>query len=221
TEKAAYTIRNDLQEVRELGIEVIPNQKTPRKFRGKTLKLQEVNLTTLKSFLASLNEDISNVDAVAIAVQDHGAYPEGMSNRRFRIQKMKDLLEETGAPEDLMFREDEVPSDFLRMKAAVQASKRQIPEAETLIMDTSPAAILGCLTSPSTPKSKASLVVNVGNGHTMAAIISRGKIVGLMEHHTRLMDSQKMEQILIDFADGELTNEGVFDDNGHGLFLFI
>lgn len=219
TKRAAYTIRNDLQEVRELGIEVVSNQKPPQNFSGKTLKLQEVDLTGLNHFLASLNEDLSQVDAVAIAVQDHGVYPKGTSNRRFRIRKMRDLLEERGNPEDLMFREDGVPSYFLRMKASVQASKRQLPEAEAVVMDTSVAAVLGCLTSPSMAKSKASLVVNVGNGHTMAAIIAKGKIVGLMEHHTRLMNTQKMEQILIDFTDGKLTNEGVFNDNGHGLFF--
>jgi len=40
-----------------------------------------------------------------------------------------------------------------------------------------------------------------------------------MEHHTRLLNPQKIERLLINFADGKLSNEEVFKDNGHGLFF--
>jgi len=62
------------------------------------------------------------------------------------------------------------------------------------------------------------LAVNVGNGHTMAAIVSRGEVIAVLEHHTRLLNPQKMEKLLKDFADGKLSNETVFEDNGHGMF---
>jgi uncharacterized protein (DUF1786 family) len=40
-----------------------------------------------------------------------------------------------------------------------------------------------------------------------------------MEHHTQLLNPRKIERLLIDFADGKLTDEEVFKDNGHGLFF--
>ena len=219
TENAAYTVRNDLDEVRELGIEIIAGENEPRNFKGETLTIEEVNFAKMQKFLIEFDETLSDVDVVAIAVQDHGVFPKGMSNRKFRIQKMKELLKESSRPETLAFTEEEIPSCFLRMKSATLASRRQLPRAKVLLMDTSPAAILGCMKDPVVEKADPVLAVNVGNGHTMAAITSEGKIVGVMEHHTRLLNSQKIERLLVTFADGKLSDEEVFKDNGHGLFF--
>ena len=219
TENAAYTLRNDLDEVRELGIETLSGENEPNDFRGDTLIIEEVNLMKLDGFLTEFNETLSDVDVVAVAVQDHGVFPKGMSNRRFRIQKVRELLEGNPRPENLAFKEGEIPSYFLRMKSAAQSSRRQLPKAEVLVMDTSPAAILGCLKDPDVERAGPVLAVNVGNGHTMAAIISGGRIIGIVEHHTRLLNPQKIEQILINFADGKLSDEEVFEGNGHGLFF--
>jgi uncharacterized protein (DUF1786 family) len=219
TENAAYTIRNDLDEVREVGIEIITEENVPRDFKGETMTIEEVNILKLQGFLTEFHETLSDVNVVAIAVQDHGVFPKGTSNRRFRIQKIKELLERNPRPEGLAFWEDEVPSCFLRMKSAAQVSRRQLPKAKVLVMDTSPAAILGCLKDPAVNEADPVLAVNVGNGHTMAAIISGGNIVGVMEHHTRLLNPQKIERLLINFADGRLSDEEVFKDGGHGLFF--
>jgi uncharacterized protein (DUF1786 family) len=218
TENAAYTVRNDLDQVRELGIEVV-GERQPEVFTGETIKIQEVNLERLGTFLAGFNESLSDVDIVAIAVQDHGVSPKGMSDRRFRIRKMRELLEKDPRPENLAFKRQEIPSCFLRMKSAAKVSKRQLPGAEILVMDTSPAAILGCLRDPIVERADPVLAVNVGNAHTMATVISDGRIIGLLEHHTRLLNPQKIERTLIDFADGELSDEEVFQDDGHGLFF--
>jgi len=219
TENAAYAIRNDLDEVRELGIEVVTGEKKPASFEGEIMNVEEVNLMQLQAFLNGFGETLSDIDVVAVAVQDHGVFPKGTSNRRFRIQKMRELLEGSPKPENLAFREEEIPSYYLRMRSAAQAARRQLPKASVLLMDTSPDAILGCLRDQSVEKVDPVLVVNVGNGHTMAAIISKGDIVGLMEHHTRLLNPQKIGQLLVNFADGKLSDEEVFKDNGHGLFF--
>jgi len=54
----------------------------------------------------------------------------------------------------------------------------------------------------------------------MAAILLDGNIVGIMEHHTHaLLNPKKIERLLIDFANGKLSDEQIFKDNGHGLFF--
>lgn len=219
TEKTAYTIRNDLNEVKSLGVEIVKDENKPRDFQGKTLTIEEINLKKLKLFLSEFGETLSDVDVVALAVQDHGVFPKGISNRKFRIEKMGELLRENPRPENLAFKEEEIPSCFLRMKSAVQASKNQMREAKVLVMDTSPDAIMGCLKDQAVDNADKILAVSVGNGHTMAAIISNNEIVGIMEHHTRLLNPPKIERLLINFANGDLSDEEVFNDNGHGLFL--
>lgn len=217
TEEAAFTVRNDLEQVKQFGIE-IHEDREPRGFMGRTLVIEEINIDKLQRAFALFGESSPDIDFVAIAVQDHGVFPKGMSNRRFRIKTMRELLKRNPRPEAFAFKDDEIPSYYLRMKSAVQAAKRQLPTAKALLMDTSPDAILGCLKDPAAEKADPILAVNIGNGHTMAAIISSGEIIAVMEHHTRLLKPKKIEQLLIDFADGKLTDEEIFKDNGHGLF---
>jgi len=218
TEKTAYTIRNDLDEVKQFGIEIVQNEEHPKDFQGETLTIEEVNIKQLQTFLSEFGENLSDTDIVAVAVQDHGVYPKGLSNRKFRIQKIKDQLNQNPKIENLSFKEKEIPPCFLRMQSAAQASKRQLPKAKVLLMDTAPAAILGSLQDPSTEKASNILAVNVGNGHTMAATITNGKIAAILEHHTSLLNPKKIEQLLIDFANGDITDIEVYNDNGHGLF---
>jgi uncharacterized protein (DUF1786 family) len=217
TENAAYTVRNNLEQVQEMRIEVVQDTE-PENFEGETIALEEVNIEKLRGLLKFFGEPFSDIDFVAVAVQDHGVFPEEMSNRRFRINKMRELLEKNPKPEAFAFRENEIPPYYSRMRSAVHASKRQLPNAQVLVMDTSPDAILGCLMDPVVENADPILAVNVGNGHTMAAIISKGEITAVLEHHTRLLNPQKMERLLRDFADGKLSDEDVFEDNGHGMF---
>ncbi|UCE96785.1 MAG: DUF1786 domain-containing protein [Candidatus Bathyarchaeota archaeon] len=217
TEYSAYSVRNDLAEVEELGIKLVKDGLEG--FKGETLMVREINIEELKGFLAVFGEDLSDVDYVAIAVQDHGVFPKGVSNRRSRIEKLNQLLVRNPKPEAFAFMEDEIPQHFLRMKSAAQASRRQLPSGRVLLMDTSPDAILGCLMDPIVEKMDPILAVNLGNGHTMSAIISSGEILAVMEHHTRLLNPQKIEKLLINFANGEISDEEVFNENGHGLFF--
>jgi uncharacterized protein (DUF1786 family) len=217
TTQAAYTVRNDLDEVRQLGMQV--TEEAPEGFRGETITIEEVNVTKLQGFLAPFGEPLSDVNYVAVAVQDHGVFPRGASNRRFRIKTMKELLERDPKPETLAFWEDEIPPHFKRMKAAAQAARRQVPDAQVLVMDTSLDAILGCLVDPVVGDADPVLVLNVGNGHTIAAIISNAEVGALMEHHTRLLPPPKLERLLRRFADGTVSDAEVFQANGHGLFF--
>ena len=218
TENAAYTVRNRLDEVRELGIEIVAEGGKPPGFEGEILTIEEVNLRQLQAFLTKSGETLSDVDVVAVAVQDHGTFPAGRSNRRFRIQTLRELLQDHPKPENLAFKKSEIPAHFVRMISAAQASLRQLPQAQVLLMDTSPDAVLGCLKDHTVEKLRTTLAVNVGNGHTMAALISDDNIVGVMEHHTRMLTPQKIERFLVEFANGKLADEQVFGDNGHGVF---
>ncbi len=218
TKAAAYTVRNDLDQVKELGIKIVENA-TLKSFKGQTLVTEEVNIRKLQCALAFFDESFTDTDFVAIAVQDHGVPPKGESNRRFRIEKTRQLLERNPKPETFAFLGDDIPPHYLRMRSAAYASKRQLPNAEVVVMDTSQDAIVGCLRDPVVERANPILAVNVGNNHTMAAIISNGEITAIMEHHTRLLSPKKLEHLLIKFADGKLSDDEVFMDNGHGVIF--
>jgi len=206
-ESAAYSIRNDLDEVKSMGIEV---GKKPETNRFEELEIQEVNLLVFEKFFSNFGEDLK-VDVIAIAVQDHGVSPQGVSDRAFRFENMERMIRKDNRPETFHFLENTIPDYYLRMKSAVKAVRRD-SAAPVLLMDTAFSAILGCLEEAGGH----SLIVNVGNGHTIAALLIEKKIEGLYEHHTHELTPEKMEHDLRLFVLGELDGKKVFEENGHG-----
>ena len=206
-ESAAYSIRNDLDEVKSMGIEV---GNKPETNHFQELEIHEVDLPLFEKFLSNFGEDL-NVDVIAIAVRDHGVSPKGVSDRVFRFENMEKMLRKDNRPETFHFLEDSIPDYYLRMKSALAAVKRAL-SVPVLVMDTCFSAILGCLDEVIGP----SLVVNMGNGHTIAALLVEKRIVGLYEHHTHELTPEKMEHDLRLFVRGELDGKKVFEENGHG-----
>ncbi|RLI04738.1 hypothetical protein DRO26_04020 [Candidatus Bathyarchaeota archaeon] len=217
-ETSAFTLRNNLEEVESLGIKIVKNEAELEKFEGVTIELREINLDVLNSFLEKFNEKITDVDFVAVGVQDSGVAPPEISNRKFRLQKLEEFLRKKPLLESLAFGEDEVPSFFLRMKSAVESVKKQLPTAKVLVMDTAPAAILGCLKDPVVEEKDSVLVVNMGNAHTLAVLVHEDHVCGMVEHHTRMLKPRKAEWLLENFKSGSLTDDAVYEDGGHGLF---
>jgi uncharacterized protein (DUF1786 family) len=216
TEKAAQSIRNDPDEVRQMGIVIREDSELPEGFNGDRLILEEVSPLRYEEFLRWQEETLMDTDVVAIAVKDHGSAPKGTSSRRFRMGKLEEALRADPSTVGLAFTDSTVPPYLTRMLSGVQTSKRQLPDARVMMMDTSPAAIEGCLMDPSVAGLDPVMAVNVGNGHTMAAIISEGRILGIAEHHTGMLDPGKLGRMLVDLAEGRLTDRDVFEDGGHG-----
>jgi uncharacterized protein (DUF1786 family) len=218
TQNAAYTVRNLLEQVTDLGIEIVPENSDFSGSDGVTIFLNEIPFKEIHDFVSTFDETLLDVDVVAIAVQDHGVFPQEVSNRQFRISKIHEILSQNPVPESLAFIEGAIPHCFLRMRAAAKESRLQLPNAKVILMDTAPAAVLGCLQDSAVRSHDPVLAVNVGNGHTMATIISGGQVIGVMEHHTRALTPPKIERLLIQFGDGQLSNDDVFQDGGHGAF---
>ena len=98
-ESAAYSIRNDLDEVKSMGIEV-GRGLNPTIFRS--WRSERSISPFLKNFLSQFGEDLK-VDVIAIAVQDHGVSPKGVSDRAFRFENMEAMLRKDNRPEAFHF----------------------------------------------------------------------------------------------------------------------
>jgi len=92
TGKAAQSIRNDPDEVRQMGIVIREDSGLPEGFNGNRLILEEVSPLRYEEFLRWQEETLMDTDVVAIAVKDHGSAPKGESSRRFGMGKLKDAL---------------------------------------------------------------------------------------------------------------------------------
>jgi uncharacterized protein (DUF1786 family) len=218
TPEAAYSIRNNLDDVTSLGITIA--EAPPPGFAGATLELDELDLEHLCEFLRHAGEDPGDLDAVAAAVQDHGAYRAGESNRKTRLRHMMVRMREDPRPSSLSYLAHEVPDTFPRLLSAARRLRERFPSSRVLVMDTSPAAVAGCLADARVAQHAGGnlLLVNAGNGHTLACLLRAGRVVGLLEHHTRKLEAAAFAAYLARFCDGEARDEDPFLADGHGLF---
>ena len=205
--EAAASVRDNLDSVRQLGITI---GQPSGDFNGARLLIKEVDIARLKDFLAHFAEDM-DVAAVAIAVQDHGVSAEGKSDREFRFDVIAQRLQDNSAPESLACWAEEVPPFFTRMTSLVKSLRKEF-SGPVLLMDTAFCAVLGCTEDYQSP----SLIVNVGNDHTLCVLMKGGKIEGLLEHHTGMLTSEKLRGLVTRFSRRDITCREVYEDGGHG-----
>jgi uncharacterized protein (DUF1786 family) len=210
TPDAARTFDDDLERVTAMGIRIIdaPNGAgAARRVELRDLYATEL-MTALRAFGVS-----TTFDAVAVAVFDHGAAPPGVSDRRFRFDYLRDQVERGIGLSGFGFLAAEIPERMTRMRAVAGSWTGSEP---LFVMDTGPAAILGALEDTRVRSADRVMVANLGNFHTIAALLEGGEIRGLLEHHTGELTKTRLEGYLEALAAGTLSNQAVFDDMGHG-----
>jgi uncharacterized protein (DUF1786 family) len=210
TPDAARTFDDDLERVAAMGVRIVDSGAAANGARR--LELHDFYLAELVEALRAFG--VSTVfDAIAVAVFDHGAAPPDVSDRRFRFDYLRDQVERGIGLEGFGFLASEIPARMTRMQAVARTWTGPEP---LFLMDTGPAAILGALDDAVVAAADPVVVVNVGNFHTIAALLHGRRIAGLFEHHTGELTRPKLEQYLDALATGTLSNDQVFDDMGHG-----
>src|SRR5207245_10317254 len=120
-------------------------------------------------------------DAVAVAVFDNSATPPGVSDRRVRFDYLRGQVERGIGLAGFGFLSAEIPARMPRMQAVAGSWTGSEP---LFLMDTGPAAILGALDDVVVAASDPVIVLNLGNFHSIAALLADRRILGLFEHHT-------------------------------------
>ncbi len=217
TPEAAKTFHDDLEKVEEMGVEIIGAKEGRSLIRRgvKVIRTRDIDLNLVLNNLRGFGLKV-NLGGVAVAVQDHGEAPKGTSNRRFRFENIRKLLEAEPRAFSLCFKREEIPEYFTRMHAVSRSLKTQ---ENLLLMDSGFAAILGSLEDPEVNRRERKLVVNIGNGHTLGAYLKGLDILALFEHHTSGIDAGGLESLLKKLATGILSNDEIYQDGGHGAWI--
>jgi uncharacterized protein (DUF1786 family) len=210
TPDAARTFDDDLERVTAMGVRIVDAPNAAGSTR--VLELRDVYTAELMTALGAFDVNTA-FDAVAVAVFDHGAAPPGVSDRRFRFDYLREQVERGIGLTGFGFLADEIPERMTRMRAAASSWTGSEP---LFVMDTGPAALLGALEDTRLRSMDRVMIANLGNFHTIAALLERRQIRGLLEHHTGELTQPKLEGYLEALAAGTLSNQAVFDDMGHG-----
>jgi uncharacterized protein (DUF1786 family) len=217
TPGAAATFSDDPAEVAALGVRTVGEDEASavvRRGGHLVLEADDVDLAGIRSALAATGLEMDLL-GVAVAVQDHGAAPPGESDRRFRF----------GLLREAMAREADVAAQAWDRRTLAPCRTRMagvlsgLADVErVVVMDTGFAALTGLLLDQHLAGRRLRLLVNAGNGHTVAALLEGTRLRALFEHHTRCLDALLLRRRLRGLLDGTLTDETVFAEGGHGLW---
>jgi len=206
TAKAAATISDNLERVKSLGVEIM--EEVPD--GAQVISTGDIDTVALRRAFGLFDLELPR--DVAVAVQDHGYSPQ-RSNRLVRFEHLTHAIRCGGTLEAFAFRQP--PPAMTRIQAVHGSLAGE--GFEPLLMDTGPAAVFGASLDPH--RTDPCLIVNFGNGHTVAAVLDEGRILGIFEHHTCDLSPQKLRDYAQRLCAGTLKNSEIFEDGGHGAFI--
>lgn len=224
TPEAAKSFNDDLQAVQDMGIKLVSEDeanKLPASVRR--IHMADYDLAVLRTAFEQLGIPLSGLDAVAVAVFDHGNSPPGYSDRQFRFDYLDERIRQQNRLSTFAFRAEQAPARMTRLQAVIATARQSagmIFDAPLVVMDTAPAAVLGATLDARVAERERVMIANVGNFHTLAFRLGPAGIEGLFEHHTGLLDQAQLEALLVSLANGSLKHADVFDDHGHGALIY-
>ncbi|MEE8401273.1 MAG: DUF1786 family protein [Candidatus Hydrothermarchaeaceae archaeon] len=209
TKSAAMTLRDDLREVEAMGVKIIDE---PQNSQCEKIETADIDFDMIKSVFLEVGEEF-DFDCIGVAVQDHGHEP-GKSDRIFRFENIKKVVKKGATLKDFMYVKP--PLHYRRMNGALGTVKKAF-SGKSFVVDTKIAAVSGALFGI---KERPLLSIDVGNGHTMAAMIGEDDLIlGMVEHHTDMLTRESLGYLIERFTEGKLTNQEVYEDGGHGCYI--
>lgn len=229
TPEAAASFNDDLEKVIEMGVVLVSEDETAAlNKRCAVVELKDFDFSAIARSLSVFGVSLEHLEAVAVAVFDHGNAPPDISDRQFRFDYLDDRLRSTRGLfhhplSAFAFPANEIPPIMTRLQAVVGSAQRDpgFPnELPLIVMDTAPAAVLGATFDPKVAARQRVMIANIGNFHTLAFRLGPGGVEGVFEHHTGLIDQAQLETLLLLLADSSLRHADVFEHHGHGALVY-
>jgi uncharacterized protein (DUF1786 family) len=217
---ASATVNHDPEKVRSWSIQVVEdNEAEELRTQGgfSTLTLEDLDLARIRQIVEGLDVPFA-FDAVAVCAQDHGVPPSGVSHLDYRHEIFKKSLEKNPSPHTLLYRANEIPPTFSRLKAISQTA-RSMAADEVFLMDSGMAAILGASLDPLAEGRERILTLDLATSHTVGALLDQGEIAGLFEYHTRDITLEKVDRLIHGLAEGLLEHKTILREGGHGAYI--
>jgi uncharacterized protein (DUF1786 family) len=219
TPSAATTLNDELDKVKALGIKIISEDDAAGlASKVETIEFKDFDFELIAGTFLRFGVTLNDLEAIAVAVFDHGNAPSGVSDRQFRFDYLDERIRAKNSLTAFAYLSNAIPKIMTRLQSvADSADKLPCP---LVVMDTAPAAVLGAVHDPIVATRKQKIICNVGNFHTLAFRLSEKGIEGVFEHHTGEIDLLKLESLLQALADSSLKHEDVFNDMGHGALMY-
>ena len=218
TSDAATTLNDELDKVEALGIKIVSEEESHQLSTASKIELKDFDFELISKTFNDYGISLKDLEAIAVAVFDHGNAPAGVSDRQFRFDYLDERIKAKNSLSAFAYLSNDIPKIMTRLQS-VADSAGGLP-CPLVVMDTAPAAVLGADFDPVVSDRRQKIICNVGNFHTLAFRLGESGIQGVFEHHTGEINLAKLESLLYRLADGSLKHEDVFNDMGHGALMY-
>ncbi|MEX1254530.1 MAG: DUF1786 family protein [Dehalococcoidia bacterium] len=214
TPDAARTFDDDLTRVEAMGVRIVSDDEAAVLRDVERVELRDLDLDAIRSALAAFDVP-GDFDGLALGCLDHGDSPPDYSDRLFRFDHLRRVVEGRNDLLAFAYLPQELPDYLTRARTLVAGVDGEAP---AVFLDTGPAAALGALQDPRVAAEQEQLVLNLGNMHALAFHLRGPRIRSLYEHHTGEMTTEQIEDFTERLVTGALAHEEVFGSKGHGVF---
>ena len=217
---AAATLHHNPDQVRSWGIQIVEDEEAENlKLKDKytPLTIGDLQPERLERIVSGFGIPYS-FDVVGICAQDHGVPPEGVSHLDYRHNIFRATLDRTPFPHAMLYAGPQVPPVMNRL-TSIAKNAAALPADEIYVMDSGMAAILGASLDPFARPLNKIMVLDIATSHTVGAALIGDEIAGFFEYHTRDITLNRLESLLRNLADGDLTHEQILDEGGHGAYI--
>lgn len=214
TPEAARTFDDELERVEAIGVRIVGEDEAAGLDGVERIELRDLDLAAVRTALAAFDL-LGDFDGLALGCLDHGEAPPGYSDRLFRFEHLRKVVEGENDLRAFAYLPEELPQYLTRARALVASADGEAP---AVFLDTGPAAALGALQDPRVAETEEQVVLNLGNMHTLAFHLRGTHIHGLYEHHSGELTTEQIEDFTERLVAGTLRHEEVFESKGHGVF---
>ena len=214
TAGAARTFDDDLDAVQAMGVTVISEDEAAACRGAARIELRDLDLAAIRTALAAFAAP-TEFDGMALGCLDHGASPPGYSDRLFRFDHLRRVVQARNDLRAFAYLPEELPEYLTRARAMLAGRDVDVP---AVCLGTGPAAALGALQDEQVRAHDEQMVINLGNMHALAFHLRGTHIHALYEHHTGEVTTEQIESFSERLLTGELTHDEVFNTKGHGVY---
>ncbi|MGW8252015.1 MAG: DUF1786 family protein, partial [Anaerolineales bacterium] len=135
TPDAARSFNDDLEAVREMGIQILSEDEA-RRLPADVLRLElrDFDFHAIARSLGEFGVALDDLAAVAVAVFDHGNAPPDISDRQFRFDYLDERIRAENRLSAFAYPAGEVPEIMTRLQAVVASAEGV--DAPLVVMDT-------------------------------------------------------------------------------------
>jgi uncharacterized protein (DUF1786 family) len=218
TPSAATTLNDELDKVEALGIKIVSEEESGQLSTVSRIELKDFDYGLISKTFEAYGVSLNDLDAIAVAVFDHGNAPAGISDRQFRFDYLDERIRAKNSLAAFAYLSTDIPKIMTRLQSVADSAGEL--SCQLIVMDTAPAAVLGAGFDSVVATRRQRIICNVGNFHTLAFRLGEKGIEGVFEHHTGEINLLKLESLLRALADSTLKHTDVFNDMGHGALMY-